>query len=292
MKTLDPLILITPVMLVLAVGIIVFVVHYQRRMLQHQEQLRKLQAIKQQQLLEATFHAQEEERRRVARDLHDEVGAMLALVKLNLYQLVNKVKVKDDELLSAADKMKQQLDEVLGSVRRISHDLMPVVLEKMGLAYALDALRRSLAVTGQLELTFSCNDKSKRLSPKHELLLFRMVQELLNNTLKHAQASQVAIDLEFKDSATLLTYTDNGMGFDLEALRQEQTPEGGLGIMSLQSRAALLNGHINLSSSPGAGTTAEITIPTVTPDQTQTITDKTKPVTAYGVSAVIVGNSR
>ncbi|GAB3819671.1 hypothetical protein GCM10028895_18430 [Pontibacter rugosus] len=86
MSTLEPVILITPVLLVLSVGIIVFVVLYQRRMLQHQEHLRELQDVKQQQLLEVTLQTQEDERRRVARDLHDEVGAMLALIKLNLYR--------------------------------------------------------------------------------------------------------------------------------------------------------------------------------------------------------------
>ncbi|WP_299758200.1 sensor histidine kinase [uncultured Pontibacter sp.] len=272
MKTLDPLILITPVMLVLAVGIIVFVVHYQRRMLQHQEHLRNLQAVKQQQVLEATFQAQEDERRRVARDLHDEVGAMLALIRLNLYQMVSNVEAKDTKLLTSAEGMKQQLDEVLGSVRRISHDLMPVVLEKMGLAKALDALRRTLAASGQIELIINYNDKSIRLKPQHELLLYRMVQELLNNTIKHAKASVVEIALGFNPTETRLQYKDNGIGFDMAALEQQQDLTGGVGLMSLQSRAALLNGSISITSSPGGGTAADISIPTALPELTHTTT--------------------
>ncbi|CAM3458486.1 sensor histidine kinase [Pontibacter korlensis] len=291
MKVLDPLILITPVMLILAVGIIAFVVLYQRRMLQHQEHLQRLQSIKQQQLLEATFRAQEEERRRVARDLHDEVGAMLALVRLNLHQLVSNVEVKDERLLNSAQNMKQQLDEVLGSVRRISHDLMPVVLEKMGLAQALDALRRTLAATGQLELEISYNDKSIRLPPQHELLLYRMVQELLNNTLKHAQASQVTVILSFTASQVHIIYKDNGIGFEVGALEHEKGMAGGLGIMSLQSRAALLNGSISIKSAPGAGTTAEITVPITSPDLENT-TNNHNPITTHGVSASNIGNSR
>jgi two-component system, NarL family, sensor kinase len=270
MKTLDPIILITPVMLMLAVGIIVFVVLYQRRMLQHQEQLRQLQSVKQQQLLEATLHAQEEERRRVARDLHDEVGAMLALIRLNLHQMVSGAETRDEKLLQNAQHLKQQLDEVLSSVRRISHDLMPVVLEKMGLAQALDALRRVLATSGQIELAISYNDKTKRLKPQHELLLYRMVQELLNNTIKHAQATQVSIDLQFTRTGTRLLYKDNGVGFDMAAMQQEKALSGGLGIMSLQSRAALLNGSISFTSAPGGGTTATISIPTTSPELTPT----------------------
>lgn len=270
MKTLDPLIMITPVMLILAVGIIVFVVLYQRRMLQHQEQLQQLQSVKQQQLLEATLHAQEEERRRVARDLHDEVGAMLALIRLNLHQMVSNTECEDENLLTNAQHMKQQLDEVLNSVRRISHDLMPVVLEKLGLVQAIDALRRTLATSGSIELIVRYNDKSKRLKPQHELLLYRMVQELLNNTIKHAQATQVSIELKFTPSETKLLYNDNGVGFDLASLQQDKALRGGLGIMSLQSRAALLNGSISITSAPGTGTTASVSIPTTSPEPTHT----------------------
>lgn len=291
MKTLDPLILITPVMLILAVGIIVFVVLYQRRMLQHQENLRQLQLVKQHQLLEATFKAQEDERRRVARDLHDEVGAMLAVVKLNLHQMVTSANLQDEAFLAKSYNMKQQLDEVLTSVRRISHDLMPVVLEKMGLVPAFEAMRRTLAATGQIELFLHYNQKNTRLPAQHELLLYRMVQELLNNTLKHARASQVNIDLDFGAATTLLKYKDNGIGFNMDAMREEQQQSGGLGIMSLQSRTALLDGSIHIHSEPGTGTTAEISIPVLPlQDQTQQTTNY-KPATVHGVPATELGHS-
>lgn len=291
MKTLDPLILITPVMLILAVGIIVFVVLYQRRMLQHQENLRQLQLVKQHQLLEATFKAQEDERRRVARDLHDEVGAMLAVVKLNLHQMVTSANLQDEAFLAKSYNMKQQLDEVLTSVRRISHDLMPVVLEKMGLVPAFEAMRRTLAATGQIELFLHYNQKNTRLPAQHELLLYRMVQELLNNTLKHARASQVNINLDFGAATTLLKYKDNGIGFNMDAMREEQQQSGGLGIMSLQSRTALLDGSIHIHSEPGTGTTAEISIPVLPlQDQTQQTTNY-KPATVHGVPATELGHS-
>lgn len=291
MKTLDPLILITPVMLILAVGIIVFVVLYQRRMLQHQENLRQLQLIKQHQLLEATFKAQEDERRRVARDLHDEVGAMLAVVKLNLHQMVTSANLQDEAFLAKSYNMKQQLDEVLTSVRRISHDLMPVVLEKMGLVPAFEAMRRTLAATGHIELFLHYNQKNIRLPAQHELLLYRMVQELLNNTLKHARASQVNINLDFGAATTLLKYKDNGIGFNMDAMREEQQQSGGLGIMSLQSRTALLDGSIHIHSEPGTGTTAEISIPVLPlQDQTQQTTNY-KPATVHGVPATELGHS-
>ncbi|GAB3819667.1 hypothetical protein GCM10028895_18420 [Pontibacter rugosus] len=132
--------------------------------------------------------------------------------------------MKDEGLLTAGYNIKQQLDDVLSSVRRISHDLMPVVLEKMGLVQSLEALRRTLASgSNQLEMIVKYNEKNRRLNPKNELLLYRMVQELLNNTLKHAEATQVTVELLFESENILLVYTDNGKGFNLHTLQEGKT---------------------------------------------------------------------
>lgn len=254
-----PLLIITPVMLLLAIGVIAFVVLYQKRLLEHQQHLQKLQETKQQQLLEATMQAQEEERRRVARDLHDEIGSMLSLVKLNLYQLTSMIKDANDEIRTADDNIKKLLDEVIGSVRRISHDLMPVVLDKMGLQQALEALRRSVPATFGGKVTLECNDKSRRLEPKVELMLYRIVQELLNNSLKHAYASAIDIQLQLNDEEAALLYSDNGVGFDYHQLQQKEGQ--GIGVVSLQSRVKSLNGNITIESMAGVGTQVGIIIP-------------------------------
>jgi signal transduction histidine kinase len=260
MNVLLPLLIITPIMLLLAIGLIVFVVLYQKRVIQHQEQVRKLQVTRQHQVLEATMQAQEEERRRVARDLHDEVGSMLSLVKLNLYQLIGSIKGATDEVRSAEDNIKKLLDEVIGSVRRISHDLIPVVLDKMGLVQALDALRRSVPGSSGVSVRLECNDRSRRLQPKQELILYRIVQELLSNTLKHAHASAITIELLFADTEVTVNYSDNGIGFDYEKL-QKETMQEGIGVVNLQSRVDLLRGHMNIQSLAGVGTQVEIRVP-------------------------------
>lgn len=257
MNILAPVFIITPVLLVLSIGLIGFVFMYQRRMLQHQENLRKLQEAKQRQILDATVQAQEEERRRVARDLHDDVGAMLALVKLNVHQLSAALEDK-----STGVGVKKMLDEVIGSVRRISQDLMPVVLEKMGLPQALEAMKRSVPASSGIVLEFACNDKNRRLDPKIELFLYRVVQELLNNTLKHAEASVIKVELLFEDGKLLLEYSDNGKGFDYQGkLKEQESGSLGLGLMNLQGRVALINGTFNFESSPNNGTKAFISVP-------------------------------
>ncbi|MBC5992667.1 sensor histidine kinase [Pontibacter cellulosilyticus] len=257
MKTLEPVLIITPVLLALAFGIILFVFLYQRRMLQHQVQLRELQEQKQRQVLDATLQAQEEERRRVARDLHDDVGASLALVKLNVHQLVAPLEDK-----TKGQSIKGMLDDVIGNVRRISHSLMPVMLEKMGLPRALEAMKRSVPAESGTELEFTCNDNNRRITPKVELSLYRVVQELLNNTLKHAKASKITIELQFSEKELYLTYTDNGVGFDYEKLaKSEEKSSQGLGLMNLNARVNLLNGSFAYYSARNSGTKAEISVP-------------------------------
>ncbi|GAB3201403.1 signal transduction histidine kinase [Pontibacter aydingkolensis] len=257
MKTLEPVLIVTPVLLALAMGIILFVFLYQRRMLQHQVQLRELQEQKQRQLLTATLQAQEEERRRVARDLHDDVGASLALVKLNVHQLVAPLGDK-----SKGQSIKGMLDDVIGNVRRISHSLMPVMLEKMGLPRALEAMKRSVPAESGTEMEFICNDNNRRMDPKLELSLYRVVQELLNNTLKHAKASKITIQLQFSENELLLTYADNGAGFDYKRLvKSEEKSSQGLGLMNLHARINLLNGTFAYNSALNSGTKAEIVVP-------------------------------
>lgn len=255
-EILKPVLIITPVLLILAGAIIVFVFKYQRRMLQHQEHLRHLQEVKQRQLLEATIQAQEEERRRVARDLHDEVGAMLALVKLNIHQLTAGAENKE-----AGQRVKSLLDEVMGSVRHISHDLMPVVLEKLGLPQALQAMKRSIPAASGVILNFTCNQAEKRVSPRTELFLYRVVQELLNNTLKHACATTIHLDLQFISDGLQLTYKDDGKGFDYQEVSQRSKQDVGLGLMNLQARLELLNGTFEFYSAPNAGAKATIYVP-------------------------------
>lgn len=259
-ETLTPLLIITPVLLVLAIGIIVFVFAYQRRMLQHQEHLRELQELRQRQMLEAALEAQEEERRRVARDLHDEVGGMLALIRLNIGQVERKC-AENEAAAETAHRSKELLDEAIQSVRRISHDLLPVVLDKMGLVQAINSLAHSVPPDSGLEVRFTHNLEKLRLEARQELLLFRILQELLNNTLKYAEATLITINLHREDDKLTLRYTDNGKGFNYDATLDAGGVSGGLGLKNMQSRVDLLNGAINFFSRVGAGIKAEIVVP-------------------------------
>lgn len=262
MSYLMPLLVVTPIMLLLALGVVFFVVIYQKRMIRHQQNLRELQEARQRQVLEATIEAQEAERRRVARDLHDEVGAMLALVKLQVGQFMNGAPAATRP--QAGQVVKQQLDEVMVSVRRISHDLMPVVLEKFGLVQAIESLKRAVPPTAGIAFEFYCNDTERRLAAKVELVIFRVLQELLNNTFKHSQATNIRLEVTFKPDEVRLHYTDNGTGFDIDqAGHKELIRKTGLGLANLRSRIELIDGEFNLVTSKGAGVHASIVVPIV-----------------------------
>ncbi|TXK49111.1 sensor histidine kinase [Pontibacter qinzhouensis] len=259
-----PFIIATSIILLLALGVVVFVVMYQKRLMKHQEYLRQLQETRQRQLLEAALEAQEAERRRVARDLHDEVGTMLALVKLQAGQWSNGFgKGEIAEGQQPVTNLKLKLDEVMNSVRRITHDLMPIVLTKFGLVQAIESLKRSMPVDSNIGIKFECNEPDRRVGQKLELALYRIVQELLGNTLKHAQASEVYIKLTFNTYKLELVYTDNGKGFSSADLT-ENTTTTGLGLTNLQSRIALLNGTISINSELGAGISVVANVPLLT----------------------------
>ncbi|GAA4373671.1 sensor histidine kinase [Hymenobacter koreensis] len=247
------LLLVTPVLLVLALGIVGFVLRYQRRLLAQQEQLRYEREQAQHQSLEAALLAQEEERRRIAADLHDAVGTMLSIVKLHLSALPD---------TAATYEMTAMLDQAISEVRRISRNLLPAVLEKFGLSFAAEALCRA-AGGGAARVLLHQTGNPRRLLPHHELAVYRVVQELLGNGLKHAQASQIEIILDFAPDRLSVEYSDDGVGFELAATDALPLPgtRTGLGLTNLRSRVALLRGTMRHESAPGAGTRVWVSFP-------------------------------
>lgn len=249
-----PVLLATPVLLLLALGIVAFVLRYQRRLLRQQEQMREMRDNAQQQALEAALLAQEEERRRIAGDLHDGVGTTLAIVKLHLSTL------SQPELTQEASML---LDQAIGEVRRISRNLLPAALQKFGLPFALDALARTMPADGPTHVTLEQHGTPRRLDPHYELIVYRVVQELLGNGLRHAHAAHIDIQVEFGSDMLSLQYSDNGVGFDPTATDHPPLPgvRTGLGLTNLRSRVAVLRGSLRHESAPGQGSRVWISLP-------------------------------
>lgn len=253
-EALIPLVLVTPILLLLALGIVGFVVRYQRRLIQQQLEMQELHEASQQQALEAALLAQEEERRRIAGDLHDGVGTTLAIVKLHLNTL------DQPDLTQEASAL---LDQAINEVRRISRNLLPAALQKFGLPFALEALARTVPADGPTHVTIEQVGDPRRLDAKYELIVYRVVQELLGNGLRHAHAAHIRIMVDFGTDYLALRYTDDGVGFDPTVPDQPPAPgvRSGLGLTNLRSRVGVLRGTLRHESAPGQGTQVWISLP-------------------------------
>lgn len=240
-------------MVLLAAAIIFFFVTYQKRLLKKELEINRVKAEQQEELVRNIVSAQEKERKRIARDLHDEVGAMLSVVKLNVSRIEKITEQGNSKVL--ANETKTYLDDVITQVRGISRALLPPSLEKLGLHFALEELANWINKSGQIKVECWKSGEQVRFSDKKELAIFRVVQELINNTIKHAEATAISINTRFNNGKLAVLVTDNGKGFNVE-----EKMNLGLGLKNLESRTQMLDARFKLKSEPGKGTSAIICI--------------------------------
>ncbi len=204
--------------------------------------------------LYAVLEAQEDERRRIARELHDGVGQTLSGVKLNWESAAAKLEKSATQI--DFDRMTHLLDNAANEVRSISHQMMPKELEQFGLVSALQSVIDMTFVAGHLKSSFDHFNMDERL-PKHiELGLFRVAQELFSNIIKHAAATQVNVQLLKHKEHLVFVIEDNGKGFDYDEHRGK-----GIGLMNIEGRVQALKGVVNYESAIGKGSVVSIRIP-------------------------------
>lgn len=241
--------------------LIYFFVLYQRRLVKEQHKKEEVEAEYQRDLLQASEQSREKEQRRIAAELHDGVGAMLSTSRMYVQQIQ---RLEDQEKsLEFAERADNLLGETLVSVRRIAQDLKPLVLETLGLAEAIRTLSEKVAEARQIDVEANIA-VIPGLSKDRALLVFRIVQELLSNTIKHAQAKLVMLEIFLTESEVTLHYSDDGVGFDVEAVAH-QKGRVSMGLPGLGSRVQLLNGEIQVESKPGEGTRVRVTFPQTEP---------------------------
>ena len=197
------------VILLMIVLVAVFMVIYQRRLVRQRMVLQERELQYQKEVLQATVDTQEKERERIGKDLHDEVGATLSAIRMNLALLDRKLK-KADSGLDLVD-AKGMLDTAIGSVRGISHDLSPPSLRNLGLDAAINAFTSRMASLAGIKCQVTSSGDPYRLPEKIELAAFRVVQELTNNSLKHAQAGNLSYELAFRPDGLAIRYSDDGI---------------------------------------------------------------------------------
>lgn len=203
--------------------------------------------------MQSLIQGQEQERSRLARDLHDGLGGLLSGVKLSMSTMKGNVFLSEENARSV-NHVIEQLDVSIAELRRISHNMMPEALIKYGLKEALENYSDSLNRSGKINVQFQGYGMEQRIDQNSEIIIYRIVQELLNNSLKHAEAKNVLIQLIRKENTFTLTVEDDGKGFNVDDLADKT----GAGLTNIRSRAQYLNGTLDIVSKPGEGTSVTI----------------------------------
>lgn len=216
--------------------------------------------------------ARDEEAGRIARELHDELGQILTGLKMELSTVCRVCSRKADP--SAGDqamvKMSEQIDCAIDSVRRISSELRPPVLDRLGLAAAIDWLVRDREAKSGLAILLNVSNVPEPIDGLVSITVFRIVQEALTNVVRHAGATEVSVDLVGKEAALSLTVHDNGKGIEPAATEGPQS----LGILGMRERVHLLGGSFRMQGEPGKGTTIVVEVPREPPNAPEPVTGR------------------
>jgi len=211
--------------------------------------------------LSQIIEAQENERRRISRELHDEIGQALYAIKFNLEMIDKDLPQQTSLLRGRLGEAKSLSSQTLTAMRQLSLDLRPTMLDDLGLVPTLRWYIQNFSNRLDVCSNFEAIGMEEKLSPQIETAFYRIVQEALNNIAKHAQADRVEVSLVKRDSRIYASIQDNGKGFDLEKVLHPETPERGFGIVGIQERVSLLGGQLEIQSRPGFGTLISIEIP-------------------------------
>ncbi len=238
--------------------LVVFIFYFRMRARKNriiaEQRIQKLEDEKKLMAAQSVMVGQEKERERIARELHDGIGVLLSTASIHFSSVESKADKETGEMLKKANKL---LREAHKEVRQISHNMMPGVLSKFGLREAIEDLFENVEEAGEIsvDLKISCGDE--RLPQNMEIMIYRVVQEMINNTLKHANATRISFSVLRTEETVRMEYRDNGIGFD-----EEKLPHGkNLGLSGIRSRVEYLGGTIELKSEKRKGTEYMIIIP-------------------------------
>tara|TARA_R110002073_G_scaffold108336_9_gene243637 strand:+ start:69425 stop:70216 length:792 start_codon:yes stop_codon:yes gene_type:complete len=241
-------------LLLMAVALLLFFFFSRKKIVEKELEKKELEIEHQKDMIHATIHTQEEERKRIAQDLHDDISSKLNVILLNSNFL------HDGELtVEEYDKVSENIikvsEKALGSARKIAHDLLPPILEKFGLKSAIEELADDYNMSKKVAIKSEIQYPTDRLDKTQELHVFRIVQELINNSIRHGKAKNITLDFAVEEEKLILNYTDNGVGFNTNDSEQKK----GLGMKNIESRIEILNGKLLIKSAINEGIEVSIT---------------------------------
>ncbi len=234
-------------MLILVAFIVLFVLLYQKKMLAARAMIKENDNIHQRKLLDASIEVAEQERKKIAANIHDDIGMMLNVLKLNLTKIQRN---RTDETLTSTLLTNSNLliEETIAAIRVISNDLMPPTLVKLGFIKGITELCRQVEASGIIDIHLLLNITTIQLEKKNEIQLYRLVKEVLNNIIKHASASTIELTINATVEFMTITISHDGKGLTNEMMQKLSESNEGLGLKSILSRAQLTNSVIQYIS--------------------------------------------
>jgi len=212
-------------------------------------------------LVRALMISQENERMRITAELHDSLGQNLLMIK-NRVLLALQEPHAEQNMVTQLEEIAQVTTQSIEEIRLIARNLRPYQLDRLGLSKAMRAMVKQTAQSSRMDITGDIQLEEERFPREVEINLYRIMQEGLNNVVKHSGAAQARVKFHRTDNhGYAMIIEDNGRGFDLDAVLRDHEHRGGLGVSTMQERARMLHGHLKFVSRPGHGTTLLLTIP-------------------------------
>ena len=245
------------IMLAFALAFVLFVSYSQKKILREKMQGQEQVNQHQEELLHSNILTQEEERKRIARDLHDAIGSKLNVILLNLYRLKS-TDLDSEDVLQITDEVESVIHTTIDSTRRISHELLPPTLEEFGLVEAIRELQYHINNLGTTRINLSVDDTLVNIEDQMvELNLFRVLQELTSNSIRHGKAKEITMVIGAENSLLSFGYSDNGVGFDSASIDHKK----GLGMKNIESRLQMIKATSIYQSTSGNGFQMNIELP-------------------------------
>jgi signal transduction histidine kinase len=249
------IILATVATVLMVVSFILIYIRNQNKLLQNRQEMQQAQLTHQKELLQVVIESQEAERIRIGRDLHDDVGAAISSLRLIIEMF--KPVTSDDHYHQFIKSSKGIIDKMMTDVRHISHNLSPTSLTYYGLGLAIEEQCNIIDQTDKLKIDFNNTAQSilEKLALPVATALYRVLEELLNNTIKHAKASKAKLSFISENGLLVIEYSDNGVGMNIDQVSK------GIGLHNIESRLSVINAQYGIETSPAAGFSIKITYP-------------------------------
>lgn len=230
------------VVFLIAVGVVLLTQQFRKNLYREQLEQEALKNQHQAELLRTSILVQEQERKRIAQDMHDDLGAVLSITRMHLLQVERKIDASDEKLLSELQNIRHLTENSIENMRRISHELMPPQLEKFGVILTLKTICEQLTASGKMNAELIVNDRIVITDELLGLTLYRVCMELINNTIKHAGATQLKLRITSSDKNIQIYFSDNGKGMSGE------TQDQGSGLKNIKSRLSFFGGEFTIDS--------------------------------------------